>query len=84
MNCCEQTGTGAGCNQGPDCPVRASRAASAGEAYPLPIVPNVLDLETGLSRAEHVGLWIAIMFLCLLLVFLLSGGELQAWKGWAA
>lgn len=37
MNCCEQSGPGAGCHQGPGCPVRASKAACAGEAYPLPI-----------------------------------------------
>lgn len=27
MNCCEQSGTGAGCNQGRNCPVRATRNA---------------------------------------------------------
>ena len=27
MNCCEQSGTGMGCNQGRNCPVRASRNA---------------------------------------------------------
>ena len=25
MNCCEQSGTGMGCNQGRNCPVRAAR-----------------------------------------------------------
>ena len=29
MNCCEQSGTGAGCNQGRNCPVRAARDAGA-------------------------------------------------------
>lgn len=29
MNCCEQSGTGMGCNQGRTCPVRATRDAGA-------------------------------------------------------
>lgn len=34
MNCCEQSGTGAGCNQGRNCPVRATR--NAGVCTPEP------------------------------------------------
>jgi hypothetical protein len=94
MNCCEQTGTGAGCTQGPNCPVRTSRAASAGEAYPLPIwfAGDPLPIwfagdepeEAALDAKERKLILVAVMCAGLIAGGLLAGLLDYTWPRWFA
>jgi hypothetical protein len=85
MNCCEQTGTGAGCTQGPNCPVRTSRAASAGEAYPLPIwFAGDEPEEAALDAKERKLILVAVMCAGLIAGGLLAGLLDYTWPRWFA
>lgn len=77
MNCCEQSGPGAGCNQGPNCPVRTSRAASAGEAYPLPVW--YVGDEPKPDTFAQVTYWGAIVLVALICVAAIGGGVNYLW-----
>lgn len=85
MNCCEQSGMTHGCNQGHDCPVRTSHAASAGEAYPLPIwfAGDEPD-EVALDAKERMLVWMAVACTGLITGVMTFGFLGYSWTRWFA
>lgn len=82
MNCCEQSGPSAGCKQGPGCPVRASKAAGSGEAYPLPIW--YAGDEPKPNSFTQWAYWGVVVLLALMSVLVLAGVAGYTWSRWAA